>query len=160
MQLPCDTAPDPEVLVTLVHGTKLKLIGDPRRWLEEDSQFRQSFNAHAAKNNLSAKVETFNWSGANSVFKRLEASSSLAKHLNVLTKKYPNAKQVVIAHSHGGNVALKALDDLNPNGRDVHVVTIATPFLDFHFLPVIDMSRFIPAGMASISAPACICLPT
>jgi hypothetical protein len=37
--------------------------------------------------------------------------------------------QIIIAHSHGGNIALRAIEDLDESRTDIHVVTMATPFL-------------------------------
>jgi hypothetical protein len=41
----------------------------------------------------------------------------------------PDATAVIIAHSHGGNVALRALQHLESMADRIRVVTLATPFL-------------------------------
>jgi hypothetical protein len=43
--------------------------------------------------------------------------------------KDPDATAVIIAHSHGGNVALRALQHLESTAGRIRVVTLATPFL-------------------------------
>jgi hypothetical protein len=43
--------------------------------------------------------------------------------------KDPDATAVIIAHSHGGNVALRALQHLDSKAGRIRVVTLATPFL-------------------------------
>src|SRR5262249_40368123 len=81
------------------------------------------------------------WSGANSVFERDQTAHLLAKHLSAEHSEHPQATQLVIAHSHGGNIALRALHHLQK--LDVHqsegasapapfFVTLATPFIEIH----------------------------
>jgi hypothetical protein len=71
----------------------------------------------------------FLWSGANSV----HARDSAAKGLSVCLRKNlkdPDATAIIIAHSHGGNVALRALQYLDSSMVNrTRVVTLATPFL-------------------------------
>jgi alpha-beta hydrolase superfamily lysophospholipase len=43
---------------------------------------------------------------------------------------HPSSTQVVIAHSHGGNVALRALDQLGVTRNEIFIATIATPFVE------------------------------
>ena len=57
------------------------------------------------------------------------AAEQLRAKLNQLQKDYPDAEQVIIAHSHGGNVALSALTDRADARRILGVATLATPFL-------------------------------
>jgi hypothetical protein len=40
-----------------------------------------------------------------------------------------NANSIVIAHSHGGNVAFRAISKLDSRGARIHLITLATPFL-------------------------------
>jgi len=53
----------------------------------------------------------FRWSGQNSHTARAAAASELGELLKKLTQQYPNANIYLIAHSHGGNVALYAIRD-------------------------------------------------
>src|SRR5262249_8221491 len=66
--------------------------------------------------------------GANSVHARDRAASELSEELRKDLQD-PNATAVIIAHSHGGNVALRALQDLESMAGRIRVITLATPFL-------------------------------
>jgi hypothetical protein len=68
----------------------------------------------------------FLWSGANTIRARHEASLQLTAQLRADRERDPQVRQLVIAHSHGGNVALRAIDLL---GEPVPLATLATPFL-------------------------------
>jgi hypothetical protein len=72
-------------------------------------------------------IRAFLWSGANSVHARDCAAKELSDHLTKDLQD-PDTTAVIIAHSHGGNVALRALQHLGSADR-VRVVTLATPFL-------------------------------
>ena len=73
-------------------------------------------------------VRAFLWSGANSVHARDCAARELSDQLRKDLQD-PDAKAVIIAHSHGGNVALRALQHLDFMADRIRVVTLATPFL-------------------------------
>jgi alpha-beta hydrolase superfamily lysophospholipase len=51
----------------------------------------------------------------------LEAAEALAQHLRKLQNKHPDARQFLIAHSHGGNIALSSTLQL-PESHNVHGV--------------------------------------
>ena len=63
----------------------------------------------------------------------------LARQLAGQIQTDPDSTHVIIAHSHGGNAALRALDTLKLETANVRLVTLATPFLDL----------FPPAPVAS-----------
>ncbi|MGH7513765.1 MAG: hypothetical protein ACREOQ_12665 [Gemmatimonadales bacterium] len=71
----------------------------------------------------------FKWSGRNSHKMRLRASKELELHLNEATRANPGAKHFVVAHSHGGNVALYALRQRALQMRLAGLATLATPFI-------------------------------
>jgi hypothetical protein len=68
------------------------------------------------------------WSGANSVHARDCAARELSEQLRKDLRD-PDATAVIVAHSHGGNVALRALQHLESMADRIRVVTLATPFL-------------------------------
>ena len=68
------------------------------------------------------------WSGGNSWLDRAEATLTLAKYINHLTRKGWICH--IIAHSHGGNIVNDALPELV--GTVETVVTLGTPFIDVH----------------------------
>jgi hypothetical protein len=81
------------------------------------------------------------WTGENSIRIRDETAQVLAKQLSAEHAEHPQATQLVIAHSHGGNMALRALHHLKQrdasqlSGADKSnplVVTLATPFIEVH----------------------------
>jgi alpha-beta hydrolase superfamily lysophospholipase len=63
------------------------------------------------------------------------------EHLSAGHAEHPEATQLVLAHSHGGNIALRALHLLHQpdgsrlceaDGANPLVVTLATPFIEVH----------------------------
>ena len=136
--------PKPTCIITMVHGTwgngffpkkhrpqhrswVRQLIGrSPRRWFDETSPFRKALESELEKENVSATFRPFLWSGANSVCARARAADELAK---LIGSDPEQTRSVVIAHSHGGNVAFRAISKLGTRGSKIHLITLATPFL-------------------------------
>jgi len=98
-----------------------------KRWFEKGSDFRKNLEEQLESLSLEYSIFPFHWSGANSVLARDRAAAKLADKLKTHLQDQ-NATPIVIAHSHGGNVALRALSHLGEANR-VRVVTLATPFL-------------------------------
>src|SRR5215471_17572879 len=149
-----------QLLITLVHGTwprgffprlfRFKqwvrgLVGRRQRWeappfwFEEGSFFldRLSTELHDIPHKITSRL----WSGANSIRVRDETAHVLAEYLSAEHAEHPQATQLVIAHSHGGNIALRALHHLGQRevsqpcgaeGANPLVVTLATPFIEIH----------------------------
>ncbi|RXS93002.1 hypothetical protein [Silvibacterium dinghuense] len=67
------------------------------------------------------------WRGKNSVANRENAAQILAIELNARCRERPEAVHFVIAHSHGGNVALRAVE-IGKLAPTVNVVCLSTPF--------------------------------
>ena len=99
-------------------------------WFADGSEFRSRLTAALSKRGLSAQISPFLWSGANSVGERDKAARELLEHIRTKQSDYPSCTQVVIAHSHGGNVALRALDQLGVTRDEIFIATIATPFVE------------------------------
>lgn len=135
-----------QLLITLVHGTWGRGFF-PRRqrqnrlplWFEEGSPFLARLSDELG--DIPHKITPLLWSGANSIFVRDKTAHLLAEHLSAEHAQRPQATQLVIAHSHGGNIALRALyllrtrDASQPCGAEVPpplVVTLATPFIEVH----------------------------
>jgi hypothetical protein len=128
---------EPKWIVTLVHGTwargffNLDKPTKTPRWFEDSSRFMTHLlwrfrDAEIAE----AKIEVCKWSGANSIIERDQAASQLAKQLIEQQQRWPESRQLVIAHSHGGNVAVRALEHLGGAADKLLVATMATPFLE------------------------------
>src|SRR5438270_4468723 len=128
--------------IILVHGTwgrgffpsdnsKVSLQKPARgggRWFDDGSEFRQALEVALGDEPDQYVIRPLLWSGSNSVFARDAAESRLADELEKDLES-PDARPVVIAHSHGGNVALRALQHLRSDPSRIRVVTLATPFL-------------------------------
>jgi len=106
-----------QFLITLVHGTWGRgFFLKPRRrnrrplWFEEGSPFL--VRPDSKLGDIPHDVTPLLWSGANSIFVRDKAAHVLAEHLSAEHAEQPQATQLVIAHSHGGNIALRALHHL------------------------------------------------
>jgi hypothetical protein len=131
--------PNRSALIVLVHGTwgrrifprlsswlNAKIFKNRRPlWFEKNSSFRRDLSSALEDARLDAEFIAFEWSGSNSVFARSEAAKSLRDLLNQFGQNRPIT---IIAHSHGGNVALHAVGE-GFTHADTTVVTLATPFL-------------------------------
>jgi hypothetical protein len=109
--------------IILVHGTwgrgffpKCREVSlyppNKRWWFEEDSPFRARLDGALKNASLDWSVRSFLWSGANSVRARNSAAKELSECLRKDLKD-PDTTAVIIAHSHGGNLALRALQYLD-----------------------------------------------
>ena len=127
--------PSDDLVVVLVHGTKPRLFGRdlmaPPTWTKRDSPFRNILAGALGEEPLFVE---FDWSGANTHAARLAAAGRLADLLRQLRREHRAARLVLIAHSHGGNVALYAMRQVAPaDGAARHpvdgLVCLGTPFL-------------------------------
>jgi hypothetical protein len=111
------------VVVHLVHGTFARNAA----WTQEGSFIRGKIEASFPANTVS--FSKFGWTGANSHRQRLNAAIKLGEHLVGAFQSEPAAAHFIIAHSHGGNVALQALSVEALAQRIAGVVCLATPYL-------------------------------
>jgi hypothetical protein len=146
-----------QLLITLVHGTWARgffprlvrfkkwvreLRGQssepPPFWFEEGSYFWTRLTTELG--DISHKITPLPWTGKNSISERDKTTHVLAKHLSAEHADQPQATQLIIAHSHGGNIALRALHQLRRDASQLSggekqtrlVVTLATPFVEVH----------------------------
>jgi hypothetical protein len=152
-----------QLLITLVHGTwprgfcstffpsivwfKQRVRELTRRqrrdpcpyWFDERSPFLARLSTELG--DIPHQVKPLLWSGKNSIFERNRFARVLAEHLSAEHAEHPQATQLVVAHSHGGNIALQALhylpkqDGCQSDGAKTTnplVVTLATPFMEIH----------------------------
>lgn len=108
-------------VVTLVHGTNAR----EARWANDDNSIIRT----AIRRQLGPDVifQVFNWSGWNSHQARYKGGIKLARHQSESCASFPNSNHFIIAHSHGGNVALYGLKNDRPENIK-GVITLATPF--------------------------------
>lgn len=127
--------PSVSLVMVLIHGTRPQLFGRdlmaPPTWTRRDSPFRNILANALGEEPLFVEFE---WSGTNAHAARLDAAARLADLLRQLRREHPIARLVVVAHSHGGNVALYAVRQLaTTEGAAPHpvdgVVCLGTPFL-------------------------------
>lgn len=83
-------------VVTLVHGT----FARSAPWTQDESTLRKELVRHLGP----VTFRPFEWTGANSHNARIAAGALLGKHILSVKTEYPEARQILIAHSHGGNV--------------------------------------------------------
>jgi hypothetical protein len=110
------------VVITLVHGT----FAPDAPWTRPDSALRSRWPATPER---PVRFSVFEWSGGNSHQARVTAAGELAEHIRALTTEYRTASHLVIAHSHGGNVALSALSQEDLKGKVTALICLNTPFL-------------------------------
>ena len=110
------------VCVTLVHGTWGKKSG----WTRSGSILWDYLKLHIADELV---ISRFEWTGRNSPSARARAGQELRQHLTNAISQYPDAKQFIVTHSHGGNVALYALRDESVLAQITGLVCLSTPFL-------------------------------
>ena len=110
------------LVVTLVHGT----WGWFSTWLHERSRLR----CHLEET-FPGRVEfcRVNWSGLNSFRARRKGAASLRRQIRENAGRWPAARQVVVAHSHGGSLSIEALNDDDCLKSVDGLVCMATPFL-------------------------------
>jgi hypothetical protein len=111
------------ICVTLVHGTWARNAP----WTQSDSFFCTELARRIGEPVI---FRQFNWSGRNSFSGRSKAAIELLSYLREGIEQNPSSKQVIIAHSHGGNIVLYALRDDDKVRRRIHrVVCLSTPFI-------------------------------
>lgn len=112
---------EPSVVVTLLHGT----WAQSATWVLPGSPLcRRLIEAWGER----IALMPLRWSGGNTVRARARAAARLATQIDTVARQFPAANHYIIAHSHGGNVALYALRE-RPGARISGVACLSTPFL-------------------------------
>jgi hypothetical protein len=104
-----------------IHGT----ASDSERWMEHP--LTKAVLLCIA--NTDKEDDNFSWTKynhlTNSVIDRNKAAQDLVNY--VLSKSIGFEEIVLIGHSHGGNVALQAVNQLVDKGKKVYIIDVATP---------------------------------
>jgi hypothetical protein len=111
--------------VLVIHGTWNAPVKGSIAWYQLDEGDPDNFCAKLSAilaggplaNSLWRKIpgtagleaNRFSWSGDNSHAARIQGAEDLANHIQSLISRDPRARLHFIAHSHGGNVLLKAI---------------------------------------------------
>jgi hypothetical protein len=135
--------------VTFVHGTFAHGFL-PLRWLRSATIWTQKSALREALKNVSTIVDPPpTWSGANTFRGRLRGADEVARSLRATVAKYPGAHHFVVAHSHGGTVAMLALRDPSLAQHISGVVCLATPFPAVSVIP--PFGAITDATMVAVS---------
>lgn len=122
-----DSLPDAaSVIVTCVHGTWAR----GARWPQLEAAI-----ADALGTCTPLTFRYFEWSGRNSVSARARAAADLRRALLQQISDTPQARLLLVGHSHGANVVLHALAD---RGDDVSAITHATRGIVLLSPPLLD----------------------
>jgi hypothetical protein len=136
----------PDAVITLVPGT----WAGKAAWIRADSPLGRALTT------AGCQVVPFEWSHSNCYRARARAAVRLAGQLHGQIKENPGARQWVVAHSHGGNIALHAVRYLRKSCADaprVSTVTLATPFIHARPRTLSGWSFFVlPLGCAVVIA--------
>jgi carboxylesterase len=112
-------------IIYIVHGSnahtwwrRVANHGYPwwRRWSAFCNELRNAFE-------LDCQIREFQWSGRNTHAARIDAGTDLA---HMIEKEKPGRKVHIVGHSHGGNVALSAVNQLKA-GTVASVILLANP---------------------------------
>lgn len=126
----------PDVVITLIHGTWARSAA----WT-----LPSSLLSLALRKRLDSKKVLFfrfGWSGKNSIRSRASAGFVLNQNLKEIFARHPRAKHFLIAHSHGGSVALNCLDHEIAAAVD-GIICLGTPVFVTKPRVYTKMSRFI-----------------
>jgi hypothetical protein len=125
-----DTRQSKQHIIVLVHGTWARGAFHRRvgsaEWCRPEGKLRTLIESQLPERDVS--FELFNWSGSNSYGGRRSAGWELRQLLIQLQAAYPTALIHVIAHSHGGNVLLYAMEQ-SEAPKIASAVFLSTPFL-------------------------------
>jgi hypothetical protein len=124
--------------IALVHGT----FARGAAWTHENSLLCEGI-----RKGLSGSVEfhQFVWSGKNSTSARQKAGKALSTYMKAKIGEQPQAAHYIIAHSHGGNIAMYALRDSELQQSLSGLICLSTPFIH------VRNRSFTAGGMESLT---------
>jgi len=134
---------NPKYAVTLIHGT----FATGADWTKSGSMLRQNI----AEQLKDVEFNIFNWSGRNTHQARIAAAEDLKVALKKEFAKHPDRHHYLIAHSHGGNVALYSLADSEVAEHVEGIVTMGTPFIVCRDRGVADAVKLLKFGVPALA---------
>ncbi|HEX6747377.1 MAG TPA: hypothetical protein VF092_08840 [Longimicrobium sp.] len=138
---------------TLVHGTFAQDAG----WTKKGSRLRETLRQ--AFPDCEVAFAPFGWSGRNRPSARIAAAKELREHILKKAQEHPGATQYLVAHSHGGNVSIRALADPAVAACVEGLACLSTPFLHLqprHLDP--DFKAALKGMAAALVAFVAVCL--
>lgn len=111
-----------DIVLTLIHGT----WAPHAPWTLPDSPLRKALAGQLGDR---IAFETLEWSGANTHRARREAAQKLRAQLADSIAANPLARHFLVAHSHGGNVALYAMADATLRQHIAGIACLNSPFI-------------------------------
>lgn len=112
------------VTIIAVHGTGSR----GAEWVEATSNLAVKIQSNFDSRGIKVDWYKFEWSGANTVSGRRAAAERLTRELDNAFKMNSTQQIVMVGHSHGGNIALKAFEQFC-HIPSLRLITLATPFL-------------------------------
>lgn len=125
-------------VITNVHGT----CASDAKWTQPDSALSQHLRHHLPG---TIEIRPFQWSGKNSFTAREIAARELREHIQSVDLEHPGSNQFIVAHSHGGNVALLAAGHKSVKDKVTGIICLSTPFLQAWPRPL-GAARIVSAG--------------
>src|SRR5262245_16124487 len=110
---------DNPISVVFAHGT----WASGSKWPLFEAEIRRVFGADRAA------LQYLNWSGRNTVSARLSAAETLAQLLQTDVQNRPMHRRFIVAHSHGGTVALLTARKPGIQQTLAGIICLSTPFL-------------------------------
>lgn len=110
-------------ILILVHGT----FATRAKWVEPNSSLAMELVNELGENDT--LLESVRWSGKNSQGERIIAARKLRSRISTLLRKHPGAKVHIVAHSHGGNIAIYALQGSMIGSAVSSLTCMGTPYL-------------------------------
>jgi hypothetical protein len=110
------------IVVTLIHGT----FATEAEWVRNESKLCKAVNDAFPGG---VEFRRLPWSGGNTIGARQDAAGKLREQILADPVSAADTRHFLVAHSHGGNIALYALRDPKVRERITGVATLATPFL-------------------------------
>lgn len=129
---------EPSKVFVLVHGT----WAQNALWTSVESELCRELRDEFP----GTLIRRFSWSGRNSIRSRARAASELRNFIKESVAIYPAAKHFLIAHSHGGNVALSAI--AGASDAVDGLICLATPVLVFRERRLDELSTALLPAVA------------
>jgi hypothetical protein len=140
-----DTSSKQKCVITLVHGT----FARDADWANDpQSPLRRRLTEKL--DDVDFKI--FKWTGGNSDVDRIDGAKELQGAIRCVATESPDARHIIIGHSHGGNVILRALDGFSEAGHVDRVVTLATPFINCKARELNRLVKVLRGGSTALLA--------